>query len=92
MPTQWDEQDAKNKFSEVINGAVSGKAQFITKRGIPTAVIISQEQYDLFLKGLKRMPTLPEMLMAMPHSENEKGLKEYLYPNSLSLRMKEVKL
>ncbi len=63
MPTHWNVQDAKNKFSEVINGAASGKAQFISKRGVPTAVMISQEQYDLFLKGLKRMPTLPEMLI-----------------------------
>ncbi|MBS7327254.1 MAG: type II toxin-antitoxin system Phd/YefM family antitoxin [Oxalobacter sp.] len=90
--TQWNLQDAKNRFSEVVNGAVSGQAQFITKRGVPAVVVISQEQYNLFLKGLKQAPTLPDMLMAMPHADDEQGMEKDLYPVSLSLRMNEVDL
>ncbi len=92
MQTLWNLQDAKNRFSEVVNGAVAGKAQFITKRGNPAVVVISQEQYNLFLKGLKQSPTLPDMLMAMPHSDNEKDMEKDLYPTSLSLRMNKLEL
>ena len=40
---QWSLQDAKNKFSAVVDAAKQGKAQVITRRGISSAVVISME-------------------------------------------------
>ena len=42
---QWQLQDAKNRFSEVVQKAVEQGPQIITRRGIETAVIMSVEEY-----------------------------------------------
>ena len=42
----WTLQDAKNKFSQVVDVATSGgRPQFITKRGKNSAVVLSYEAY-----------------------------------------------
>ena len=43
----WQLQDAKNKFSQVVNHALSSGPQIVTRRGQRTAVVIS---YDEFVK------------------------------------------
>ena len=42
---QWPLAEAKQKLSEIIERAVIGKPQFISKRGIETAVVLSAEHY-----------------------------------------------
>jgi len=37
----WPLQDAKNKFSEVVNNAVHRGPQIITRRGVQTVVVLS---------------------------------------------------
>ena len=46
MIEHWQLQDAKNKFSEVVDKALKSGPQIITRRGIETAVIISIEDYQ----------------------------------------------
>ncbi len=46
MRDTWQLQEAKNKFSEVVNKAVSGGPQVITRHGAETAVVISYEEYQ----------------------------------------------
>lgn len=41
----WQLQEAKNKFSEVVNSALSAGPQLITKYGIETVILISYEDY-----------------------------------------------
>ena len=43
MLNQWQLQEAKNKFSQVIKQAQQGNPQYITVHGKPTAVIVSIE-------------------------------------------------
>ncbi|MFZ2405968.1 MAG: type II toxin-antitoxin system Phd/YefM family antitoxin, partial [Methylobacter sp.] len=45
---QWSLQDAKNKFSAVVDAAQQGKAQVITRRGVPSAVVLSIEEFEKF--------------------------------------------
>ena len=45
---QWSLQDAKNKFSAVVDAAKQGKAQVITRRGVPSAVVLSMEEFEKF--------------------------------------------
>ena len=45
MMELWQLQDAKNKFSEVVEKALKNGPQIITRRGIETAVILSVEDY-----------------------------------------------
>ena len=42
----WQLQDAKNKFSEVVEKAIKKGPQIITRRGIETVVVISVKDYQ----------------------------------------------
>jgi prevent-host-death family protein len=46
----WQLQDAKNRFSEVINKALRDGPQVVTRRGKKTVVIMSVEQYQSLIK------------------------------------------
>jgi prevent-host-death family protein len=41
----WQLQEAKNRLSELVDAAVRSGPQIITRRGIPTAVVLSMEEY-----------------------------------------------
>jgi len=42
----WQLQDAKNRFSEVVDSAVRNGPQVVTKRGVDTVVILSVKEYQ----------------------------------------------
>jgi len=42
----WQLQEAKNKFSAVVERALKEGPQFVTRRGVKTVVVISAEQYE----------------------------------------------
>ncbi|MFH1699280.1 MAG: type II toxin-antitoxin system Phd/YefM family antitoxin [Candidatus Zixiibacteriota bacterium] len=42
---QWQLQDAKNRFSEVIDKALKYGPQIVTRRGKETVIIMSVEEY-----------------------------------------------
>ena len=42
----WQLQDAKNRFSEVVQKAIEQGPQIITRRGVKTVVIMSVEDYQ----------------------------------------------
>lgn len=46
----WQLQEAKNKFSKVVEEAVQSGPQVITKHGVETAVVISYEMYQQIYK------------------------------------------
>lgn len=46
----WPIHDARNKFSELVERAVQGEPQVVTKRGKRTAVLVSAAEYAR-LKG-----------------------------------------
>ena len=43
---QWQLQEAKNKFSEVVDKAIKDGPQVVTRRGIETVVIVSMDEYQ----------------------------------------------
>ena len=49
MVQTWQLQEAKNKFSRVVENAVSRGPQIITKRGVEVAIVISCEEYQRLL-------------------------------------------
>jgi prevent-host-death family protein len=66
-PARWALQDAKNRLSEVVDAAVRGQPQIVTRRGIETAVVISHEAYEQITGARARaMPALTDYLLAMP--------------------------
>lgn len=62
----WSLQDAKNRFSEVVEAA-RRKPQTVTKHGKPAVVIVDVDEYERLrrLQHLKA-PTFAELLLAMP--------------------------
>ena len=41
----WTLQDAKNRFSEVVDSALAGTPQEVTRRGKPAVVVLSATEY-----------------------------------------------
>ena len=60
----WQLQEAKARFSELVDKAEQEGAQVITRRGVETAVIVPIRQWKL-LSAASR-PTLKELLL-QPH-------------------------
>lgn len=67
----WSVQDAKNRFSEVIEAA-QREPQTVTKHGKPAVVVLAAEEYERLrtLQHLKA-PSFAELLLAMPSDEGE---------------------
>ena len=70
--SEWALQDAKNRFSAVVNAAIEGTPQRVTRRGKPAVVVIAAEEYER-LKYLEKAkaPSFPELLLAMPQDDGE---------------------
>ena len=67
----WSIQDAKNRFSEVVEAA-RRKPQTVTKHGKPAVVVIAADEYER-LRRLDRTqaPSFPQLLLAMPQDGGE---------------------
>ncbi|PPD45707.1 MAG: prevent-host-death family protein [Methylobacter sp.] len=69
---QWSLQDAKNKFSAVVDAARQGKAQVITRRGVPSAVVLSIEEFEKFQRfEAAEAPSFIDHLLTMPSDDGE---------------------
>jgi antitoxin Phd len=68
----WSLQDAKNRFSSVVEAASHGEPQIVTKHGKPAVVVVPAAEYDR-LRHLERLkaPTFAEHLLAMPTDDGE---------------------
>ena len=45
MPRSWQLQDAKNRLSEVVEHALAGEPQTITRRGKDAVVVVSIDEF-----------------------------------------------
>ena len=61
MSRKWPVQDAKMRFSELLDTALAEGPQIVTKRGVETAVLLPIEQW----RRMERMtrPNLKELLL-----------------------------
>ena len=61
MTKKWSVQDAKSRFSELLDTALAEGPQIVTRRGVDAAVLLPIEQW----RGLERMtkPNLKELLL-----------------------------
>lgn len=64
----WALQDAKNRFSEVVQRTRTEGPQEVTVRGKRTAVIVSVEEYDRLVSGT---PSFVDHLLAGPRWDDE---------------------
>ena len=59
----WQLQDAKSKFSQVVNRAMKEGPQIVTKHGQEVVVVLSVKEYR---KLVEQKPTLLELLTNSP--------------------------
>ncbi len=69
---EWQLQDAKNRFSAVVEGALAGVPQQVTRRGRPAVVVLAVDEYE----RLRRLdhaaaPTLARLLLDIPQDNGE---------------------
>ena len=68
----WSLQEAKNRFSAVVDAALAGEAQRVSRRGRPAVVVLSAAEYER-LRGCDRedAPGFNELWLAMPQDDGE---------------------
>jgi antitoxin Phd len=57
----WPVQDAKARFSELLNTCLEEGPQLVTRRGTEAAVLVPAEQWHRLVQSAK--PTLKELLL-----------------------------
>jgi len=55
MTRVWQLQEAKNKFSEVVDEAIKHGPQVITKRGIETVIVLSYAEYRKIILNQQKL-------------------------------------
>ncbi len=69
--TTWSVQDAKNRFSAVVEAAQRAP-QTVTKHGKPAVVVVAANEYERLRKLEKlNVPPFNKLLLAMPQDDGE---------------------
>lgn len=59
--TSWPVQDAKARFSELLDASLREGPQLITRRGVDAAVLVPVDEWRRLQKSAR--PTLKELLL-----------------------------
>jgi len=68
MKNTWQLQDAKSKFSQLVENAINDKPQFVTKHGNNAVVVLLFEDYQ---KMIKPEADLVSFFRASPLADTE---------------------
>jgi prevent-host-death family protein len=68
----WQLQEAKSKFSEVVERALSQGAQIVTRRGRKTVVVLA---FDEYTRLTKQTGSLTQFLLSSPLSKSELNME-----------------
>ena len=60
--SRWQVQDAKARFSELLEKCLKDGPQIVTKRGVETAVLVPAAEWRALQSAAR--PTLKELLLA----------------------------
>lgn len=67
---QWQLQDAKARFSEVVDAAMRGEPQHITRRGREAVVVLSEREYEVLQRNAHvAAPGFIAHLLAVPKND-----------------------
>lgn len=71
MNRQWRLQDAKTHLSQVVEGALHGTPQHITRRGKAAVVVLSERQYAQLIRNARtNAPGFVAHLLAIPQESD----------------------
>ena len=70
--TAWQLQDAKNRFSAVVEAALAGEPQRVTRRGRPAVVVLAVDEYERLCRlDDATAPTFTKLLLEIPQGDEE---------------------
>ena len=72
MNNVWQLQDAKSKFSEVVERAIKDGAQIVTRRGKKTVVVMPYDEYE---KLTHQGGSLSKFLLSSPFGGSELAIE-----------------
>ena len=68
--SSWSLQDAKNRFSAVVDAALAGEPQLVTRHGKRAVVVVAAEEFDrLHRLDQAQAPSFVELLLAIPQDD-----------------------
>lgn len=68
----WRLQDAKNQFSKVVDAALHGEPQRVTRRGRDAVVVVAASDYERMLRHERAdSPNFIAHLLTMPQDDGE---------------------
>ena len=82
----WRLQDAKNQFSQLVEAALQGEPQHVTRRGREAVVVLSESDYRVLRDSARAgAPSFIQHLLAIPK-------RDAADDESRSLTLREVEL
>ena len=66
MSTTWKLQDAKAKFSKIVEDALKIGPQYVTRRGQKAVVVVSVDEYEDLISS---KPSFKDFLLNCPKME-----------------------
>ena len=83
----WPLQDAKNRFSAVVDAALAGEPQHVTRRGRPAVVVLAVTEYERLCRDQPdHTPNFVEHLLAIPKAPDNDAFELPARPRDCSLR------
>ena len=83
MNATWKLQDAKARFSKVVEDALKHGPQYVTRRGEKAVVILSTEEFENITSN---KPGFKEFLLSCPKMDEELDIeRQKEYPRSIEL-------
>ncbi len=68
--SQWRLQDAKAQFSQVVEAAMQGEPQHVTRRGVDAVVVLSEASYRILQQSSRSAaPGFVAHLLAVPKAQ-----------------------
>lgn len=81
----WSVQDAKNKFSAVVDAALAGQPQQVTRRGKPAVVVLSAQEYQRLLSAaVASRESFAAHLLAFPAGHGDEIARARVEPRDVA--------
>jgi len=83
LKTNWTLQDAKNKFSQLVNEALTQGPQYVMRRGVDAVVVLSVRDYE---KLTSQKQSFTDFLLNCPKLDDDDMFqRRQEYPRELDL-------
>lgn len=69
---EWELREAEDRFTALVDAALAGEPQRVTRHGLPVVVVLSVREYDrLQAPEAGPAPTLSRLLLDIPQDDGE---------------------